>query len=501
MAAERGRNVLLVVLDTTRKDRLTPYGHDRPTTPTLGAFADEARVYTEAVAQAPWTLPVHASMFTGLYPSEHGATQESPYLGADTGTLAAALSWDGYATACFSSNAWITPYTRLTDGFDEQDNFFEALPGAVPSLAAGVWERLTDSRLRPVADRLIEVGNGVHERLSASGHGTSRTPAIIDRTKRFVDDNAGDRWFACLNLMDAHLPYYPPERYREAFAPGVDPDAVCQNSKAYNAGARDVSAAEFDDIRRLYDAELAHADAELGRLFEHLRRRGRWEDTAVIVCADHGELHGEFDRYGHEFAVYDPLVNVPLLFKHPDIEPGRSDEQVELLDLYDTILETAFATDAPSAVGGRPVQSGRSLLSPGRAIPDGEYAFVEYGRPVIELTQLESKAAEAGIELDRDSAFYSRMRAARRPDAKYIRNETPSDEVYRLDGSGTEAEQLAVTDPRVAALEAALDRFLKRHGTAPAGPSKGDRSAGGARSIEGMDDAMRRRLRELGYLE
>jgi len=381
MAAERGRNVLLVVLDTTRKDRLTPYGYDRPTTPTLGAFAEEALVYTEAVAQAPWTLPVHASVFTGLYPSEHGATQESPYLRPDAGTLAAALSRDGHATACFSSNAWITPYTRLTKGFDEYDNFFEVLPGRVPSLAAGVWERLTDSRLRPVADRLVEAGNEVHERLSASGRGNSRTPAIIDRTKRFVDDNAADPWFACLNLMDAHLPYYPPERYRETFAPGVDPDAVCQSSKAYNAGAREVSAEEFDDIRRLYDAELAHADAELGRLFEHLRRTGQWSDTAVIVCADHGELHGEFGRYGHEFAVYDPLVNVRFLFKHPDIEPGRSDEQVELLDLYDTILETAFATDAPSAVGGRPIEPERSLLSAGRAIPDGEYAFVEYGRP------------------------------------------------------------------------------------------------------------------------
>ena len=98
-----GRNVLFVVMDTVRKDHLTPYGYDRPTTPTLEAFAGEALVYEEAVAQAPWTLPVHASMFTGLYPAGHTATQEAPYLPEDVGTLAEALSAAGYATACYSS--------------------------------------------------------------------------------------------------------------------------------------------------------------------------------------------------------------------------------------------------------------------------------------------------------------------------------------------------------------------------------------------------------------
>ena len=494
MTAGDGANVLWVVLDTVRKDRLTPYGHDRPTTPALGDFADEALVYTEAVAQAPWTLPVHASMFTGRYPTEHTATQESPYLPAGTGTLAAALSKTGYATACYSSNAWITPYTRLTEGFDEADNFFEALPGGVPSVAAGVWERLADSRFRPLADRLVELGNGVHERLAARGRGASRTPAIVDRTTAFVDAHADERWFAFLNLMDAHLPYRPPERHRAALSPDADPDAVCQNSKAYNAGAREVTEREFESIRRLYDAEIAHADAELGRLFEHLRRTGQWDDTVVIVCSDHGELHGEFGLYGHEFAVYDPLVNVPLLCKHPGLGSGRTGEQVELLDLYDTVLEAAGAVGAAESVGARPFDPDRSLLSEGRSIPDGEYAFVEYGRPAIEVKQLESKAADAGIDIDGASRFYSRMRAARSPEAKYIRNERVENEAYRLTGADAEAETLDPDDPRIRDLAAALDRFGNRYG----GMGSGDRDE---RSVEGMAEGTKRRLRELGYLE
>ena len=95
MSDAAGRNVLFVVMDTVRKDHLTPYGYDRPTTPTLAGFAEEALVHEQAVAQAPWTLPVHASMFTGLYPAEHTATQEAPYLPEDVGTLAETLSAAG----------------------------------------------------------------------------------------------------------------------------------------------------------------------------------------------------------------------------------------------------------------------------------------------------------------------------------------------------------------------------------------------------------------------
>ncbi|WP_299237452.1 sulfatase [Natronomonas sp.] len=500
MPRQGGRNVLFVVLDTVRKDHLTPYGHDRPTTPTLEAFAEEAVVYDNAVAQAPWTLPSHASMFTGRYPSDHGATQESPHLPEGATTLAEALSVAGYRSACYSSNAWITPYTRLTAGFDDHDSFFEALPGTVPSAAAAVWRRLADGRLRPLADRLVGLGNAVHERLAAS-ETASRTPAVIDRTRAFIAD-AEAPWFAFCNLMDAHLPYYPPRPYREAFAPGVDPDAVCQNSKEYNAGARNVSEAEFDAIRRLYDAEISHADAELGRLFGWLRRTGRWDDTVVIVCADHGELHGEFGLYGHEFAVYDPLVAVPLFLKHPDLGAGRVGRTVELLDLYDTVLESAAATGAADRVGGRPFDPERSLLSAGRAIPDGECGFVEYHRPEIERAQLDAKATAAGVEIDPDSRFDSRMGAVRRPDATYVRNERFPDEAYRR-GEGGDRTAIGTEGSIARELSAALERFEARTAASPIA-ARSEGAAGRRSPPDGrseMNASVRRRLRELGYLE
>lgn len=484
----QNRNVLFVVMDTVRKDHLSCYGYERETTPGLERFAEEAAVFEQTVAPAPWTLPVHASLFTGLYPGEHNATQENPYLEGAT-TLAESL--DSHASSCYSSNAWITPYTHLTDGFDSQDNFFEVMPGDLLSgpLARG-WKLLNDSeRLRTVADGLVNIGNEIHEYLASGDGADSKTPAVIDQTIEFIDD-ADEPYFSFINLMDAHLPYHPPEEHQKQFAPGVDSTTVCQNSKEYNCGARDISESEWESIRGLYDAEIHHVDAQLTRLFEWMRDNDEWEDTLVIVCADHGELHGEHDLYGHEFGVYDPIVNVPLMVKHPELDAGRYDEQVELVDLYHTVLDHAREKGR-----GVPLDRHRSLLSDSyREFEGGENAFVEYYQPVVELNQLEGKASNAGIDLSKDSRFYSRMRAARRPNGKYIHNERIADEAYRLDADPGEIENVrGEDDPVIADLEDALRDF------------EGDRDGWEAvedeEVLSEMGDDAKQRLEDLGYID
>jgi arylsulfatase A-like enzyme len=514
-------NVLFVVLDTVRKDRLGPYGYDRPTTPGLDRFADdpETAVFENAVAPAPWTLPVHASLFTGLYPSGHGADQENPYLEGAT-TLAQTLSTAGHDTACYSSNAWITPYTHLTDGFDDQDNFFQVMPGDLLSgPLARAWRALNDDeRLRAVADKLVSLGNTAHEYLAGGEGSDSKTPAVVDRTREFVTDS-DPGWFAFINLMDAHLPYHPPDEYADEFAPGVESTAVCQNSKEYNAGVRDIDDDEWADIRALYDAEIAHMDAELDRLFGWLRETGRWEDTMVVVCADHGELHGEHDLYGHEFCLYDPLVNVPLMAKHPAIAADPT-ETVELLDLYHTVLDALGETGGTSADPGDEavaLDRERSLLSPDyRDFPasltpadpgdpgkrgGGDYGFVEYARPVGELKQLEEKASAAGVELDENSRFYARMRAARRPDAKYVRVDRVDDEAFRLDSDPGELTNRAGEldgHPTLAETERALAAFEGAIGGAWATADDAEVSDD---AVEEFDAETQERLRDLGYLE
>ncbi|ELY95782.1 sulfatase [Natrialba taiwanensis] len=553
MDGTRHSNVLFVVLDTVRKDHLGMYGYEKETTPTLSQFAEDATVFESAVAPAPWTLPVHASLFTGRYPSQHGADQGSPYL-EDATTLASILSAAGYDTACYSSNAWITPYTGLTDGFDHQDSFFEVLPGDVLSgPLASAWQAVNDNDyLRELASKLVRVGAMAHAKLASGEGADSKTPTVIDRTKSFIDDSDSDQgWFAFVNLMDAHLPYYPPEEYRTEFAPGVDPDSVCQNSKEFNSGARNIDDDEWEAIRGLYDAEIAHMDAELGRLFAWLRETGQWEDTTVVVCADHGELHGEHDLYGHEFALYDELVNVPLLVKHPELAADRRDELVELLDLHETVLDALDVDPAALNLADGDGASGdgeengdslardptRSLLSssyrsfdtvadseldPGQravreqavadetaATADGDrdrnrdghtdYAFIEYAQPVIETHHLEQKASEAGIALPDDHRAYSRLRAARSTDAKYVRADRISDEGYRLDEDPAEETPVdPAADAVVAATERALARFEEAAGGAWIDPSETDDDTAG---LDDADEETRERLRELGYLE
>jgi len=343
-------NVLFVVLDTVRKDRLEPYGYERETTPELSRFAEEATVFESAVAPAPWTLPVHASLFTGRYPSQHGADQGSPYLDDET-TLASTLSAAGYDTACYSSNAWITPYTGLTDGFGHQDSFFEVLPGDVLSgPLASAWQTVNDN------DYLRDLGVEARPRRDgpsklASGEGAdSKTPSVIDRTRSFIDDSeSDDGWFAFVNLMDAHLPYYPPEEYREEFAPGVNPDDVCQNSKEFNRGRAISTTTSGRTFAASTTPNCPHGRRTRPPVRLAPRETGQWEETTVVVAADHGELHGEHDLYGHEFALYDQLINVPLLVKHPDLEADRRDDLVELLDCYHTVLDLLDVD--PDAVG------------------------------------------------------------------------------------------------------------------------------------------------------
>ncbi|WP_227352928.1 sulfatase [Haladaptatus salinisoli] len=492
------QNVVFVVMDTVRKDHLSVYGYDRPTTPGLERFAEDATVFEQAVAPAPWTLPVHASLFTGMYPSEHGASQENPYLEGAT-TLAQTLSAAGYGTACYSSNAWITPYTHLTDGFDDQDNFFEVMPGDFLSgPMAKAWKVMNDNeKLRAVADKLVSLGNVAHEYLASGEGADSKTPQVIDSTIEFIDDADGP-YFTFINLMDAHLPYHPPKKYREQFAPGVDSTEVCQNSKEYNCGARDIDEDEWEDIRGLYDAEIRHIDDQLDRLFSWLKANDEWDDTMVVVCADHGELHGEHDLYGHEFCIYDPVINVPLLVKHPDLDPGVSDQQVELVDLYHTVLDHAGVSGSNST---RPLDEARSLLgadyrSFAEDVPGGgECAFVEYYRPVVELKQLEEKAKRANITLDEDSRFYSRMRAARRPDAKYIRNERIEDEFYHLDEDpGERRNARGEGSDEEVELEAALSAFEETVG--------GEWNEVGDEDVLGdMSDDAKDRLQDLGYID
>lgn len=345
-AKSGGPNVLLIVLDTVRKDHLSAYGYSRQTTPNLDAFARKAWRFDNAYATAPYTLSSHASVFTGQLPREHGARRRSfaawsgpsrlppgvtdiP-LSAESVTLAEDLRTRGYATAGIVANTiYLQPWTGLDQGFDHYDSRHGRTYGYVP-IALPLVKRLGLA--------------GATERLDYRVQRSART--IIDQAIDWLASNRG-KFFLFLNLMDAHFPYEVPAPIGEkSFAPASDIGSV-------QKGLRSLSPSEHDALVQGYDSSIEFMDRELQRLFSVLDTRGALQDTIVIVTSDHGELFGEHGLLFHSHSVYEEVLRVPLLIKAPNVEAAVLSDRTSLADLRGWLLDTIDGKD-PNPPGSQP---------------------------------------------------------------------------------------------------------------------------------------------------
>ena len=335
-----GPNLVLVVLDTVAATHLAPYGYGRVTTPRLDGFAaEEATLYTEARSTSSWTLPSHASLFTGLLPGEHGATHLRTPPGAprrrgvwparplrgDVPTLAERLRERGYRTGAIVANGFaLGRQAALDRGFERYD------------ARRGGWlqAHLALAQLAGFSLR--------------SGHYPYRDArSITDLAIEWIDGRRRPEgpFFLFVNYMDAHWPYLPPPPFDRAFG-GEQP--------------RDPHAPERELHALLYDRALSYLDHHVGRLLEALRERGLWEGTNVIVTSDHGEAFGEHGFWRHDFALYEELIRVPLYVKPAG---GRDVARVETpvtgADVHRLMLGlvgiAAPEAAAPPAPDGLPV--------------------------------------------------------------------------------------------------------------------------------------------------
>lgn len=373
-------DILLLVLDTQRADRLSCYGYDKPTSPNLDAFAQESCRFTQAIAPAQWTIPSHASMFTGLYPSNHGVLQSYSVLSPKIPTLAERLNQGGYFTAGFCNNPLVGIINNgLRRGFysflnysglmTDRPNQAGAKPGWIGRYRQFFKHNLAQL-LRLVQDRfarsewLLSLSFSPlmvplwQTALSFKGN---TAKSLEDTANLFIKRSgvgADQPVFAFVNLMGTHMPYHPPRQQMERFAPQVLADPAAQkylqqfNSDVYGWLAPLLG--DLDDTQKaildgMYDAEVAHQDALLGQFFHKLRESGRLDKTLVIVCADHGEHLGEKQFMGHSLTVYNELVRVPLLIRDPQgtIVPATTHSHpVSTRCLFHTVLTAAnLATD------------------------------------------------------------------------------------------------------------------------------------------------------------
>ena len=350
---ERGRplppdgapNVLLIVLDTVRADNLSLYGYPRATTPVLDLLAKRGIRFDQARSTAPWTLPSHASMFSGRLPHELDV-QWNTSLRGNFPTLAEYLGSHGYATAGFVANTQYCSYdTGLDRGFTHYEDYVTDIKHLRPLRTALLFDlvfdgisklylRLSQSRYHPLLRWFL-----APDRKDAK--------AINREFMGWLSHRQGDRrpFFAFLNYYDAHSPYLPPEgtRFRFGTGPRSVTDLLVLVELWKTLDKLRLSQYFIDLIQDSYDNCIAYLDARLGQLFADLQRRGLLEKTVVIITADHGEELGDHTLFEHGESLYRPEIRVPLLVLLPsgNYSPGVVRHTVSLRDLPATIVELA----------------------------------------------------------------------------------------------------------------------------------------------------------------
>jgi arylsulfatase A-like enzyme len=345
--ADRPTNVIIIGVDTLRPDHLGCYGYQRNTSPNIDDLAAGGTLFLNTISQSSWTLPSFASLFTSLYPHQHGVTSSLSRIRDDVPTLATILGEQGYATGAVVNSSVLSPEMGLNRGFDSYDP-----PGSEPRLADG----------------------------------TTREGLA------WIDAHKGRPFLLFLHYFDPHEPYEPPAPYDTLYDPGYEgrigrafflrkafPDVVGVNFEQL----RTATPEDWNHIRALYDGEIAFTDQAIGNLLAGVGERGLLKKTLIVLMADHGEEFFEHQGFGHGHAMFGEVIRVPLVFSCAKGEPKgrRIAQQVRTIDIMPTVLgllgvktQTQFegVNLLPLITGHGTVASGEgSLFPPSLAYSEG----------------------------------------------------------------------------------------------------------------------------------
>jgi arylsulfatase A-like enzyme len=376
----RKPSIALMVLDTMRRDATgiaDSSGYWEGLTPHLDQIASEGTVFSHAWSAAPWTVPSHASMFTGLLPFTQRCNGKLPPREDVGPTLAELLGEAGYETAAFFSNPWLS-------------------------------DRVS-GLLRGFAVRQESIIGGITDLTSYEGDQGARQ--TIRNLAGWLENRQKDKpFFLFVNFLEPHLPYDPPARFRQQYLPDLPPDAVVPISLAmeYNAGLHHDGTMNWDEIRRLYGGDVNTADNFLGEAVHLLETHGVLDHMVLIVTSDHGENIGDHGLMEHQFSVHETVLAVPLVIRAPHdiVPPGIREEPVMLTDIFATILDIAGISVAempPHSV---------SLLEPDEEYGEDRPLIAEYARPAHAL--LESlEQLNPSCDLNRLSPAWRTVRVGR----------------------------------------------------------------------------------------
>ncbi len=339
-------NIVLITIDTLRSDRLGAYGNPSVRTPTLDALARAGVVFADANAQIPSTLPSHASILTGRYPTGHGVHDNGVYaLAPQETTLAEILSEAGFATAAFVSAFVLDHRFGIDQGFA---SFGDAMED--PLRRGGAPRPTPDQKsANPVASWWIDTWFGPYQR---RGESTVReATAWLDSIR---STETPPPFFLWVHLFDPHEPYDPPAPFERLYDRNYR-GAMDGSGETFHAGASAgrVTARDVEHMTARYDAEVTYADHCVGALLDSLSAWGLLSRTLLAVTADHGEGLGEHDYYfEHGSRLWEPLLRVPLLLAGPGVPRGRAiSGRVRSVDIMPTLL-AHVGLEPPAAIDG-----------------------------------------------------------------------------------------------------------------------------------------------------
>jgi arylsulfatase A-like enzyme len=469
-AAVSGRpNVVWLVLDTLRADHLSTYGYPLRTTPNLDAIGADGVVFEHAVSGSSWTIPSHFHMVTGSF-----AAGREKVLPDDVTTAAEILRERGYRTAAVLANQSLGRGSGFEQGFE---TFVDAPPLFLYQRLLGktsIAEALANHRILSArtVQRLLYRKTFLQ---SARAEGDFINAHVF----RWFDGYDGGPFFLFVNYLDPHEPYDPQEPYRSQFAADVDsevgfirydrPQGKFISTEEMTRDVVPRTAPErWRQIVQLYDAEVAFVDAQVGAIVRELQRRNLYDNTILVITADHGELFGEHGLATHFKALTEEELHVPLIIRYP---PGiaartRIATPVELVDILPTVLDFVG--------GGIPPMDGRNLrpLIAGKPSPvNGETYSVLLRKPRRGFPH-----TAAGD-----------LVALRTPQSKYVWSSTGKHSYYDLVADARELQNLFGDGRPPEATRSRVQEWRLAHGL--------DRPEGE------LDPLTRDRLKNLGYID
>ncbi|NJL99772.1 MAG: sulfatase [Synechococcaceae cyanobacterium SM2_3_2] len=538
-------NILMIVLDTQRADRLSCYGatkgtetqpimEARPaTTPHLDQFAQHSTLFERAISPAQWTIPAHASMFTGEYPSTHQVVQADLELGSDYPTMVEILKKNGYQTIGFCNNPLLGVLKNgLRRGFDTFYNYGGALPtrpangtplpaplGWLLEQYTQFWRKLSYPIQNAFAksDALFQLAlhpwlAPLWTRLNFKGH----TAASLRDVSRFLEQQAQKQaqkqtqpdktppFFCFVNLMETHLPYWPPEPFIQKFAPYFSQDRAARDFlRSYNAQpyrwmaplTDPLSPLQLQVLSDIYDAEVAYQDHLLGQLFQTLQSTQLEDNTLVMVVADHGEGLGEHDFVGHAFVVYEELIRVPLIIHYPGQTTGeRISTPVSTRRLFHTVLDVAGIQTRLSRRVQREIQHLSLRRTDPAQDPEAETVLAEAFPPHILIRAMQQRESE----LMEQRQCLATRRAIYQGSHKLV---TTGSERQLYDMSQDPEEVEPIAGSHAATEEDRLQHLMQT--LIQMAESRRSDGSGGPRqhNLEAADPDLLQQMQDLGYME